>query len=376
MKIYTVGGAVRDQLLGLAIKDRDHVVVGATPQEMIDLGYRPVGRDFPVFLHPQTQEEYALARTERKSAPGYHGFVIHAAPDVSLADDLVRRDLTINAMARDELTGELIDPCQGEQDLRAGILRHVGPAFVEDPVRLLRVARFAARFDFTVAADTKRLLCQMVDQGEVDHLVPERVWQEFSRGLMEPRPERMLAVLTDCDALTRLLPDCPQAGSTQAVAALTRAAARGASLAERYSAWLGGVADDAGATRLSRHLRVPVDCRDLLALSVRLRARVVSSATADAATLSTLLREADAYRRPQRLQALCAVCADLAGVSLAAAPWAARLSHALSASEGVNTALIATQHPEAIAPAIEQARTLAIERALSQAQATTREPPA
>ena len=190
MRIYTVGGAVRDELLGLPVSDRDHVVVGATPEQLIGRGYRPVGRDFPVFLHPQTNEEYALARTERKTAPGYSGFVFHAAPDVTLEEDLARRDLTINAMARDE-AGTLIDPHHGQRDLAARVLRHVGPAFAEDPVRILRLARFAARFaDFTVAPETLDLMHTMVAAGEVDALVPERVWQEISRGLMEARAPR------------------------------------------------------------------------------------------------------------------------------------------------------------------------------------------
>ena len=176
MKTFTVGGAVRDELLGLPVVDRDHVVVGATPEQMVAAGFRPVGRDFPVFLHPQTHEEYALARTERKTAPGYHGFVFHASPEVSLEQDLARRDLTINAIARAE-DGSLIDPHHGVADLAARVLRHVSPAFAEDPVRVLRVARFAARFrDFALAPETLALMRTMVDQGEVDHLVAERVW--------------------------------------------------------------------------------------------------------------------------------------------------------------------------------------------------------
>ncbi|HOL65466.1 MAG TPA: multifunctional CCA tRNA nucleotidyl transferase/2'3'-cyclic phosphodiesterase/2'nucleotidase/phosphatase, partial [Accumulibacter sp.] len=185
MQVFAVGGAVRDELLGLPLQDRDYVVVGATPAEMLARGFKPVGKDFPVFLHPQTREEYALARTERKTAPGYTGFAIHAAPDVRLEDDLARRDLTINAIAR-AADGTLIDPYGGVADLQAKVLRHVGPAFVEDPVRVLRLARFAARFaDFSVAPATMDLMRQMVTAGEVDHLVAERVWQELARGLME-----------------------------------------------------------------------------------------------------------------------------------------------------------------------------------------------
>src|ERR1700752_2954818 len=194
MKTYLVGGSVRDELLGLPVQDRDHVVVGADPAEMLKLGFPPVGADFPVFLHPEPHEEYARARTERKTGPGYTGFAFHAAPDVSLEDDLKRRDLTINAMARGE-DGRLVDPHHGERDLRAGILRHVSDAFAEDPVRILRVARFAARFGFTIAPAAPALMRRMVESGEADALVPERVWQELARGLMEKLPSRMLGVL-------------------------------------------------------------------------------------------------------------------------------------------------------------------------------------
>src|SRR6476659_1060925 len=206
MKSYLVGGSVRDELLGLPVQDRDYVVVGSDPDEMVKNGFRPVGADFPVFLHPQTHEEYALARTERKTAPGYKGFVFHADRTVTLEDDLKRRDLTINAMARAE-DGKLIDPHGGAADLKAGILRHVSAAFAEDPVRILRVARFAARFGFAVAPETERLMEKMVAAGEADALVPERVWQELARGLMEKSPSRMVAVLRECGALARVLPE-------------------------------------------------------------------------------------------------------------------------------------------------------------------------
>ena len=207
MKRYLVGGAVRDALLGLPEGDRDWVVVGAQSQELLDAGYLQVGRDFPVFLHPQTREEHALARTERKTAAGYRGFEVHADPSVTLEDDLLRRDLTINAIAQDE-AGALIDPHGGQRDLADKVLRHVSEAFVEDPVRILRLARFAARFDgFTVAIETMALMRRMVDSGEVDALVPERVWQELARGLMEATPSRMFIVLRACGALARLLPE-------------------------------------------------------------------------------------------------------------------------------------------------------------------------
>src|SRR5258707_2538990 len=204
MKSYPVGGSVRDELLGLPVQDRDYVVVGADPEEMVRNGFRPVGADFPVFLHPDTPGEHALARTGRKTAPGYKGFVFHADRNVTLEEDLRRRDLTINAMARGD-DGTLVDPFNGERDLRAGILRHVSESFAEDPVRILRVARFAARFGFAVAPETMALMRRMVEAGEADALIAERVWQELARGLMEKRPSRLIAVLAECGALGRVM---------------------------------------------------------------------------------------------------------------------------------------------------------------------------
>ena len=206
MKTFLVGGSVRDELLGLPVKDHDYVVVGSTPDEMVQLGYRPVGKDFPVFLHPVTKEQYALARTERKISLGYKGFEIFTAPEVTLQEDLVRRDLTINAIAKDS-DGNIIDPFNGVADLEAGILRHISPAFSEDPVRILRTARFAARFSFRIAPETLELMSEMVHNGEVEALVPERVWQEISRGLMENKPSRMFYMLRECGALSRILPE-------------------------------------------------------------------------------------------------------------------------------------------------------------------------
>jgi tRNA nucleotidyltransferase (CCA-adding enzyme) len=205
-KIYSVGGAVRDELLGLQVQDHDWVVVGGTPEQMIDLGYRAVGKDFPVFLHPETHEEYALARTERKTARGYKGFAVYAAPDVTLEQDLSRRDFTVNAIARTE-DGTLIDPYGGIADLHSGVLRHVSAAFSEDSVRILRAARFVARFGFTIAPDTLELMRAMVNNGEVDALVAERVWQELSRGLMEKNPSRFITTLRECGALKKILPE-------------------------------------------------------------------------------------------------------------------------------------------------------------------------
>ena len=207
LKAYVVGGAVRDRLLGLPVQDHDWVVVGAEPEDMLKLGFKAVGKDFPVFLHPQTREEYALARTERKNGQGYKGFSFHTSPDVTLEEDLIRRDLTINAIA-EMPDGSLIDPYGGQRDLADRVFRHVSPAFTEDPVRILRIARFAARFsDFSVAPETLALMRSMVDAGEVDHLVAERVWQEIARGLMYARPSRMFEVLRQCGALARLLPE-------------------------------------------------------------------------------------------------------------------------------------------------------------------------
>ena len=213
-RIYRVGGAVRDELMGLTPNDADYVVVGSTPEAMLAQGYTAVGKDFPVFLHPATHDEYALARTERKTAQGYNGFAVHFSPDVTLEEDLARRDLTINAMAREVLDrndndgkvelGELIDPYHGQQDLRDQILRHVSPAFIEDPVRILRLARFAARWPaFTVAPETMQLMKNMVQNGETAALVPERVWQEIARGLMENTPSRMFEILRECGLLAQ-----------------------------------------------------------------------------------------------------------------------------------------------------------------------------
>ena len=326
---YEVGGAVRDALLGHPVTDRDWVVVGATPEAMVDAGFLPVGKDFPVFLHPGTKEEHALARTERKTAPGYHGFVFHASADVTLEQDLARRDLTINAIARDE-SGGLHDPCGGRRDLAGRVLRHVSPAFAEDPVRILRLARFAARLpDFAVAPETEALVRQMVNAGEVDALVAERVWQEFSRGLMEAAPQRMLEVLRRCGALQRLLPvglgegrpadpAAPQAtlapgdvDPSTLLAALSESARLTAPWPVRYAlcalAWSGtGRTDEreAAAQGLGEHWRVPSEGRDLASLVLREATTVVGAAVADAPGLGVLLDRWDAWRRPSRVQAL------------------------------------------------------------------------
>src|SRR4051794_28902706 len=260
MKIYEVGGAVRDELLGLPVKDRDFVVVGATPDEMVELGYKAVGRDFPVFLHPKTHEEYALARTERKTAPGYKGFTFHAAPDVTLEEDLRRRDLTINAMARGE-DGCIVDPHGGERDLRAGLLRHVSPAFAEDPVRILRVARFAARFGFEIAPDTLELIREMVASGEADALVPERVWQELAKGLMEERPSKLFDVLSETGALERVAPElaaslADEESARDTLDALDEVAGAGEPLEVRFAV-LGRSLDPYAVDLLANRLKLP-----------------------------------------------------------------------------------------------------------------------
>ncbi len=340
MDAYIVGGAVRDRLLGLPVQDRDWVVVGSTPEAMRALGYLPVGADFPVFLHPETKEEYALARTERKTAPGYRGFVVHAAPEVTLDDDLRRRDLTINAMA-EEADGTLIDPWGGGRDLAAKVLRHVSPAFAEDPVRILRVARFAARFaDFSVAPETLELMRRMVEGGEVDALVAERVWRELSRGLMEARPSRMLEVLRACGALARVLPEVdrlfgvPQRADhhpevdtgVHLLMVLDTAARLDASLAVRYACLghdLGKGTTPADvlpshighemrsarlAKALSERLRVDNASAELAELMAREHANVHRSGEFGAAALVRLLERCDALRRPARFAELLLAC--------------------------------------------------------------------
>ena len=340
MKIYIVGGAVRDQLLGRPSADRDYVVVGATPEQMLAQGFRPVGKDFPVFLHPRTQEEYALARTERKTGHGYHGFTFHAAPDVSLEEDLARRDLTINAMAQGP-DGELCDPCYGARDLKAKILRHVGPAFAEDPVRILRIARFAARFsDFSIAPETLDLMRRMVASGEVDHLVAERVWQEMAKGLMEERPSRMIEVLRECGALARLLPELdalfgvPQRPEyhpeidtgIHTLLVVDQSAKLSTPLPVRFAA----LTHDLGKAQtpadiLPRHhgheersfrlvgslcarLRVPNDCRDLALLMARHHGNIHRSVELRPSTIVELFEKTDALRRPERFQQLLLAC--------------------------------------------------------------------
>jgi tRNA nucleotidyltransferase (CCA-adding enzyme) len=403
MKTYIVGGAVRDALLGLPIKDRDHVVVGATPDAMLAAGYQPVGKDFPVFLHPETHEEYALARTERKTAPGYRGFAFHAASDVTLEDDLVRRDLTINAIAQGD-DGVLIDPYGGRRDLAARIFRHVSTAFAEDPVRILRLARFAARFaDFTVAPETNLLMRQMVDNGEVDALVPERVWQELARGLMENKPSRMFDVLRNCGALVRILPELdalwgvPQppahhpeidtgvhvmqvldyaAGQDYALpvrfAALMHDLGKGATPPETWPRHHGheglGVAL---AEAVCARLRVPLECRDLAVMTAREHGNLHRALELNATTIITLFGRCDAFRRPERFaQMLLAAECDArgragGGVDFRTKPYpqAPYLLAALAAARGVDAGAVAAQcgdNKQRIPDAVYQARVGAV----------------
>ena len=403
MKIYAVGGCVRDGLLGLAVHDQDWVVVGATPQAMLDAGYKPVGKDFPVFLHPQTHAEYALARTERKTAAGYHGFAFHADPSVTLEQDLQRRDFTINAMARSK-DGQLIDPYGGQADLAAKLFRHVSPAFQEDPVRILRLARFMARFeDFSVAPSTLALCQAMVAQGEVDALVPERVWQELARGLMEKKPSRLFEALHACGALARILPEVAALDGVPQRAefhpeidtlvhnnmVLDQAALLAAPLPVRFAAlvhdlgkattppelWPRHHGHEGRSVKLLRQLcsrlRVPTECRELAEIVAAEHGNIHRSSELNPAALLRLLARCDALRRPERFaQALQACEADARGrlgFTDRAYPQAARLKQACAAARSVDAGAIAALHegnPPAIQNAVQAARVQAITAAL------------
>lgn len=326
MKVYLVGGAVRDKLLGAPVTERDWVVVGSTPDEMLAHGYKPVGKNFPVFLHPETNEEYALARTERKEGHGYKGFSVHASPDVTLEEDLRRRDLTINAIAEDD-GGRLIDPFNGQEDLQSGTLRHVSDAFAEDPVRILRVARFAARFakwGFRVAHGTHALMKKMVDNGEADYLVPERVWAETTKALAEDTPQQYFRVLHRCGALARLFPEIdalygaetPGTHSADiengiaAIQALRRAVSVTHSPRLRFAAL---VHDIESIDALCDRLRIPNDYRDLARMVVRYHQRYPEIPDMDAAELLDMLQAMDAFRRPERMEDFITVCEAVHG---------------------------------------------------------------
>ena len=416
MDVFVVGGAVRDALLGLPVSDRDWVVVGSTPEAMAAQGYVPVGKDFPVFLHPQTREEYALARTERKTARGYKGFAVQAAPDVTLQDDLARRDLTINALALPEAlahapcaqwAGHIIDPYGGQRDLQARVLRHVTSAFAEDPVRILRLARFAARFaDFCVAPETMAHMRQMVQDGEGDHLVPERVWQELARGLMSDKPSRMFEVLRACGALKVLLPELDRLWGVpqrpeyhpeidtgiHAMMVLDQSARLQAPLAVRWAALMhdlgkGTTAADVLprhighegrsaklAQQVAERLRVPSDCKELADVVAREHGNIHRSGELNAAAIMRLLTRCDAVRQPERfamvLQACEADARGRLGLEDSDYPQAPRLATALEAALRVATADIAAQAARdglkgpQIGERVEAARTAAIAQIL------------
>ena len=383
MKTYLVGGSVRDEILGLPVTDHDYVVVGSSPDEMMQLGYRPVGKDFPVFLHPQSQEQYALARTERKISRGYKGFEVYASPEVTLQEDLARRDLTINSIAKDQ-DGNIIDPFNGVADLEAGLLRHVSPAFTEDPVRVLRTARFSARFGFRVAPETLALMNEMVHNGEVDALVPERLWQEFARGLMEHKPSRMFYALRECSALTRIMPEVdalfgvPQPAQyhpeidtgVHLMMVIDFAALRNYSLPVRFASlthdlgkattspeeWPRHIGHEARSVELLRGLckriRVPNDVRDLALLVARYHGDVHRAMELRPATIAGMLQAADAYRKPERFEEFLQACAcdfhGRPGYAEKSYLQAERLRKAFTAAKSVDAGAIAAKLTRAI----------------------------
>ena len=400
MQVFCVGGAVRDEQLGLVVKDRDFVVVGSTPAEMENLGYKAVGKDFPVFLHPKTHEEYALARTERKTAKGYKGFQVHADPDVTLEQDLARRDLTINAIAKDD-AGQLFDPYHGLEDLKNKILRHVSPAFSEDPVRILRAARFAARFnDFSVAPETLALMRDMVENGEVDALVPERVWQELAKGLMEDKPSRMFEVLRACGALQKIMPELdrlwgvPQPEmyhpeidtGVHIMMVIDYAASCGYSLPIRFAAlthdlgkgttpkdmWPRHTGHEVRSVTLlqevSKRLRVPNDCKELAQIVAKFHGKVHQVAQMRPDTALQFLIDTDAIRQPQRFKDFLLACEcdsrGRTGFESAECPEAKLLMGLLEAVLAVDAGAVAKLHtaPEAIKQAVFEARLAAVKK--------------
>lgn len=394
LKVYCVGGAVRDALLGISVQDKDYVVVGSTVDEMLNLGYKPVGKDFPVFLHPKTFEEYALARTERKTGKGYKGFTIQASPSVTLEEDLARRDFTMNAIAK-AADNRLIDPYHGQADIKQKIIRHVGAAFVEDPVRILRAARFSARYtDFTIAPETMILMQQIVENGEVDALVSERVWQELSKGLMEKKPSRMFEVLRVCGALKRILPelDClwgvPQPEKhhpeidtgIHVMMVLDYAARQNYPLPVRYAALMHDlgkgttpkellprhVGHDERSAKLvkivSQRLRVPNDCSELAYMVAKFHIKAYQVLTMKPSTILKFLMDLDAIRQPERFEAFLAACESDArgrlGLEQVALPEAERMRNALKAANSIQAGVIAQQYEGAaqIKQAIYNAR--------------------
>ncbi|MDO8925944.1 MAG: multifunctional CCA addition/repair protein [Sideroxyarcus sp.] len=398
MKVYCVGGAVRDRLLGLPVQDHDWVVVGSTPEQMAALGYTPVGSDFPVFLHPKTHEEYALARTERKVAQGYKGFTVYTSPDVTLEQDLLRRDFTVNAIAQDA-DGNLIDPYNGQADLKAGILRHVSDAFAEDPVRILRGARFAARFGFTFAPETLALMKMMVANGEVDALVAERVWQELARGLMEKHPSRFFTTLRECGALKKILPEVdalygvPQPAhyhpeidcGVHVMMVLDDTAKHDRPLEVRFAA----LGHDLGKATtpedtLPRHigheqrsvdllknvcerLRVPGECRDLALLVAQYHSHVHKVRELRADTIVKVFDRCDLWRKPERFAQILLACESDAhgrtGHENDVYPQSAYMLECAKAAQAVNAGDIARACADKnlIADKVREARILAVE---------------
>ncbi len=399
---YLVGGAVRDELLGFAVKDKDYVVVGSTPEAMVAAGFKPVGKDFPVFLHPETHDEYALARTERKTAKGYKGFAVHASIDVTLEQDLARRDLTINAIAKGD-DGRLVDPFNGLADIQSKTLRHVSDAFAEDPVRILRVARFSARLaDFNLAPETLALMRQMVDAGEVDALVAERVWQEFAKGLSEAKPSRMFDVLRACGALQKLLPELdklwgvPQPAQhhpevdtgLHVMMVIDYAAQQNFSLAVRFAALMHDLGkgvtphealprhighEERGVSLLKdicNRLRVPNDCKELGVMVTKFHGKLFQAPQMRPATLLEFLIQLDAIRQPERFKDFLKACeADSrgrTGFEHCPTPAADLLLKVLEAAVSVDAGAVAKVHSdtEKIKVAVFEARLQAIKLVL------------
>ncbi len=403
MQIYLVGGAVRDELLGLPVKDKDYVVVGSTPAEMEAAGYKPVGKDFPVFLHPKTHDEYALARTERKTAKGYKGFAVHASIDVTLEEDLVRRDLTINAIAK-SVDGKLIDPYHGLVDIQSKTLRHVSKAFAEDPVRILRAARLSARFsDFTIAPETNQLMQDMVSAGEVDALVAERVWQELAKGLMEAKPSRMFDVLRACGALKKILPELdklwgvpqppqhhPEVDTgVHVMMVVDYAAKQSFSLPVRFAALMHDLGKGTTpADLLPRHigheersvrllkdvckrLRVPNDCKELAQIVAKFHGKLHQAPQMRASTLLEFLVELDAIRQPARFKDFLKACeADSrgrTGFEQCETPAADLMLKVLEAASSIDAGTVASEYSESerIKAAVFEARLKAVKQILS-----------
>lgn len=402
MQIYLVGGAVRDELLGLSVKDKDYVVVGSSPEEMQANGFKPVGKDFPVFLHPQTHDEYALARTERKTAKGYKGFAVSASVDVTLEEDLARRDLTINAIAKD-CDGKLIDPYNGLADIHSKTLRHVSEAFAEDPVRILRAARLSARFgDFTVAAETQQLMQHMVDEGEVDALVAERVWQELAKGLMEDKPSRMFDVLRACGALRKILPELDKLWGVpqppqyhpevdtglHIMLVIDYTARQNFSLPIRFAALMHDlgkgttpiellprhIGHEERSVRLlkevSKRLRVPNDCKELAQLVAKFHGKLYQTLQMRPSTLLEFLIELDAIRQPARFKDFLKACeADSrgrTGFENCPTPAADLMLKVLEAASSIDAGLVASGYleTEKIKVAVFEARLEAVKHAL------------